>query len=59
MLHCWEEAPDLRPSFAQLVEMVSSYLLCMADYMPMMDKDEGKVQPANGNCEERFLESSV
>ena len=55
MLQCWTETPDLRPSFAQLVKTMSSYLLSKADYMPMTDNKERDIQAAK----EILAESSV
>ena len=32
MLNCWEYKVDMRPSFAELVENLSSQLVVMAEY---------------------------
>lgn len=42
MLQCWKTAPHLRPSFTELVESLSSQLASIAEYIPVVDADEGK-----------------
>ena len=53
MLQCWETTPNLRPSFTEIVESLSSHLAALAEYIPMMDKAE------EGPSDTPHAESSV
>ena len=52
MLQCWETTPNLRLSFTDIVESLSSHLAALAEYIPMMEK-------AGGQSDTPQAESSV
>ena len=44
MLNCWQLEPDSRPTFSNLVDLLSQKLETMANYMDIGDAD-GHFQP--------------
>lgn len=47
MVQCWEVAPDLRPSFQELVEYFSTRLHVLAGYVTMESKE---MEVVHGGC---------
>lgn len=53
MQSCWVEDPNMRPSFAQIIQMLGEFLLTLAPPSPEPD-----VAGASPSCREAIMSSS-
>lgn len=61
MRNCWEAQPEKRPSFSDLVQILSSKLVVIAEYMDfspgVASTTEALIKPQNGNI--KYEETAV
>ncbi len=50
MINCWETQPEKRPLFSDLVQVLTSRLVVMAEYMDLSPSSiDQLLSPKNGN----------
>ena len=60
MMNCWETQPEKRPSFSDLVRILSSSLVVMAEYMDLSPSSmTGLISPQNGTIKVHEYEETA